>query len=451
MGKILVVEGSLIVNQHIRKILESGQHEVLSAFSKKEVISLVSSETPDLVLMDIDSYEIHATLEIKEIMDLPIIFLTASTEEDMLIKARINQPYGYVVKPFDEAELLSHIDTTLYRIEAEQAIKENSELFHTIINFVDYAIIIVDGRFNVKYSNTVVEKIFACSFRDLIHNSLDDYLWIKMNGAYIPVSEALTKYKMPKEFEIKNSSLIFGDGGIKEIFLREHCKFIFFRNISERVENRKMREELRTESVSILTEGQENERERIARDLHDGIGQLANVIKMTAKKLEVGVELNNLIDLFWDELRRVMQGLMPLQLDDCSLDLCLRELVDQINNISPIAFSFYSSDVPEVPMKVKINVYRVTQEAISNILKHSEAKHASVQLNGFDSHLQLSIEDDGKGFVNINDKEKNQTSRQGLQNIHFRSEVIGAICHIESSVNKGTFISLKIPMTYEKD
>ena len=84
------------------------------------------------------------------------------------------------------------------------------------------------------------------------------------------------------------------------------------------------------------------------------------------------------------------------------------------------------------------------QEAISNILKHSKAKKAFIQINGFGDHIQLTIEDDGVGFSRKNDDD---TSHHGLQNIFFRSEVMLGSCDIESSKGKGTFISLNIPVT----
>jgi len=453
MGKILVAEDSLIVNQHIRRALESGGHGVVSAFSGAEAVAEANREFPDLILMDImmetSSDGIDAAMEIKGTIDIPIIFLTALTDEPTLKKAKISQPYGYVVKPFNEAELLSNIDVALYKAEAEKTIKENSELFQEIINSIDHSIILVDIENKIRYTNQIAESCLGTSFNNLVNNPIDDFVQMRIEGYYEPISKILNDaIPMPPEFEIRGSELIFGDCEIKEVFIKEPCKFIFFKNISDRVKNRKAEEELKTKRVSILIEGQENERERIARDLHDGVGQLANVVKMTAKKLEVSSELNESIDLFLEEMRKVTDGLLPLRLNDFALDVCLNSLVEQVEKSSSIDFSFSANDVPEVPMNNKINIYRVAQEAISNILKHSNANKAFIQINGFDDHIQLTIEDDGVGF---NRKSAHDTSHHGLQNIFFRSEVMKGSCDIESSEGKGTFISLNIPVTNEKN
>ena len=452
MGKILVAEDSLIVNQHIRRALESGNHAVISAFSGKEAISKANEDSPDLILMDImmetSSDGLDAAIEIKETIDIPIIFLTALTDEPTLKKAKISQPYGYVVKPFNEAELLSNIDVALYKAEAERTIKENSELFQLIINSIDHLIILVDNDNNIKYTNPVAEEYLDQSFNNLVNKPINDFLTMRVNGYFEPSSKILNgEMNIPEEFKIKGSDLIYGDCEVKEVFIKEPCKFLFFKDISDRVKHRKMQEELKTKRVSLLIEGQENERERIARDLHDGVGQLANVVKMTAKKLEVSEELNDSIDLFLEEMRKVTEGLLPLKLNDFPLDVCLNGLIDQVDRSSNIQFSFSSSDVPEVAMNNKINIYRVTQEALSNILKHSEATQAFIQINGFDDHLQLTIEDDGVGFDKGDRNDDN--SHHGLQNILFRSEVMNATCDIESSDGKGTFISLKIPTNNE--
>ncbi len=454
MGKILVAEDSLIVNQHIRRALESGSHTVLSAFSGREAIEIANEKSPDLILMDImmetTSDGIDAAIEIKETIDIPIIFLTALTDEPTLKKAKISQPYGYVVKPFNEAELLSNIDVALYKAEAERSIKENSELFQVIINSIDHAIILVDNENMIKYTNSVAEECLSESFNNLVNKSIDEFLTFRINGHFEATSRLLTnQVSIPEEFSIKGSSMIFGDCEIKEVFIKEPCKFLFFKDISDRVKHRKMQEELKTRRVSLLIEGQENERERIARDLHDGVGQLANVVKMTASKLKVGDELTDSIDLFLDEIRKVTEGLLPLRLNDFPLDVCLSGLVDQVNRSSDIDFSFSSSDVPEVSMNNKINIYRVTQEALSNILKHSKAVKAYIQINGFEDHLQLTIEDDGVGFEK--EKRNEDTTHHGLQNILFRAEVMNAGIDIESSEGKGTFISLKIPTINAKN
>ncbi|MEQ6166982.1 response regulator [Ekhidna sp. MALMAid0563] len=451
MGKILVAEDSLIVNQHIKHALESGNHEVISVYSGKEAISAASEEVPDLILMDImmetNSDGIDAAFEIKQSLDIPIIFLTALTDEPTIEKAKFSLPYGYVVKPFNEAELLSNIDVALYKAQAEKKIKDNSELFQAIINSIDKAIFLLDAEANIKYTNSVVESITSRSFDQLMDRNINEILsFTDSNG--VRQDDIMTMNNdSEKELILGETDKVFGDFYSHKVSLDEEYTLLFFKDITERVRIREANEDMKNRRLLSFIEGQEKERERIARDLHDGVGQIANMIKLAVKKGDSGDNLADMVDQFLDEMRKVTDGLLPTLLSDFPIDVCIKKIVDQANKSSNIQFEFQAEDLPELDMKHKVNIYRISQENISNIIKHSNAKSASIQLYGFDNHIQMTIEDDGDGFE-VGDYADN-TSHHGIQNMLFRAEVLNAEYNIDAKKGSGTFISLKIP--HEKD
>ncbi|MEQ8628257.1 response regulator [Ekhidna sp.] len=451
MGKILVAEDSLIVNQHIKHALESGNHEVISVYSGKEAISAASEEVPDLILMDImmetNSDGIDAAFEIKQSLDIPIIFLTALTDEPTIEKAKFSLPYGYVVKPFNEAELLSNIDVALYKAQAEKKIKDNSELFQAIINSIDKAIFLLDAEGNIKYTNSVVESITSRSFDQLMDRNINEILsFTDSNG--VRQDDIMTMNNdSEKELILGETDKVFGDFYSHKVSLDEEYTLLFFKDITERVRIREANEDMKNRRLLSFIEGQEKERERIARDLHDGVGQIANMIKLAVKKGDSGDNLADMVDQFLDEMRKVTDGLLPTLLSDFPIDVCIKKIVDQANKSSNIQFEFQAEDLPELDMKHKVNIYRISQENISNIIKHSNAKSASIQLYGFDNHIQMTIEDDGDGFE-VGDYADN-TSHHGIQNMLFRAEVLNAEYNIDAKKGSGTFISLKIP--HEKD
>lgn len=448
MGKILVAEDSIIVNHHIRHALESGGHEVFSAFSGKEAVSMAQDNLPDLILMDImmetSSDGLDASLEIKQTLDIPIIFLTALTDEPTIQKAMVSLPYGYVVKPFNEAELLSNIHVALYKAQAEKRIKESSELFQAIINSIDQAIFLLDENRLIKYTNGIAEAFIDKKFDVLVNEPIADFVTFSYEDKEIDFENFLIQDPKDLELCMKGSNAIFGDFHIKTISLDQSYSLLIFKDISEKVKARKVKEDFKNRQLASLIEGQENERERISRDLHDGVGQIANMVKLAAKKEKVGDEMIELIDHFLDEMRKVSEGLLPSRLTDFPIDICIRKIIEQADNSSDIKFTFTSDDVPEIEMKYKVNLYRIVQENLSNILKHSKAKAASIQLYGFDDHLQLTFEDDGVGFEVGNYQDEN--THHGIQNIIFRSEVLKASCDIDSQKGRGTFISIKIPL-----
>lgn len=451
MGKILVAEDSLIVNQHIKHALESGGHEVVSVYSGKEAVKTASKEIPNLILMDImmetNSDGIDAAFEIKQNLDIPIIFLTALTDEPTIEKAKFSLPYGYVVKPFNEAELLSNIDVALYKAQAEKKIKENSELFQAIINSIDKAIFLLDSRGIIKYANSVVEQITSRPFDQLMDRCINEVLkFTDMDGNEHPEIVGLED-ATEVELILDDSDRVYGDFYSHNVSLDEEYSLFFFKDITERVRIREANEDIKNRRLLSFIEGQEKERERIARDLHDGVGQIANMIKLAVKKGDTQDVLVDMVDQFLDEMRKVTDGLLPTLLSDFPIDVCLKKIVDQANKSSNIRFELLAEDLPELDMKLKVNIYRISQENISNIIKHSEASVASIQLYGFEDHIQMTIEDDGVGFE-LGDY-KDDTSHHGLQNILFRAEVLNAECNIDAKKGSGTFISLKIP--YEKD
>jgi len=448
MGKILVAEDSLIVNQHIMHALKSGGHDVVSVYSGKDAVIAASDHLPDLILMDImmetQSDGIDAAFDIKNSLDIPIIFLTALTDEPTIQKAKISLPYGYVVKPFNEAELLSNIDVALFKASAEKKIKENSELFQAIINAIDKAIFLLDANGNIKYTNSIGELITKKTFNQLIDRPIKYFLPFTEFDGTVDFEIFDSEVMGEKELILKDSDLVFGDFYSQHVSLDDEYQLFIFKDITDRVKIREASENLKNKRLSFFIEGQEKERERIARDLHDGVGQIANMIKLAVKKGDTEAVVLELVDQFVDEMRKVTDGLLPSRLVDFPLDVSLNKIIDQANNASDIDFSFTSKDVPELDLKHKVNIYRVVQENLSNIIKHSKASKAIIQLYGFEEHIQLTIEDDGIGFKVGEYQDDN--SHHGVQNMMFRAEVLNSEMEIESNVGNGTFISLKIPL-----
>lgn len=123
--KILVVEDEAIVAKDIEVCLKKIGYEVIGTFSKGEkVIPAIENDRPDLVLMDImlagDMTGIDVSTKIKERYDIPVVFLTAYADEKTISKAKVTEPYGYVIKPFKEIDLRTSIEMALYKFKKEK-------------------------------------------------------------------------------------------------------------------------------------------------------------------------------------------------------------------------------------------------------------------------------------------------------------------------------------------
>lgn len=215
--------------------------------------------------------------------------------------------------------------------------------------------------------------------------------------------------------------------------------------------------ELKT--YNAMMEGQEEERRRIASDLHDRLGSMLATVKMHFNALDEKVETyqvrnfqqyekaNRLLDEACDEVRKISHNLSTGMLMRFGLQPALNELMESIEGSGKIKTKLLIFGMPErLHQPLEIGIYRIVQECISNILKHAVAKNIIVQLNKQEDRLNIVIEDDGIGF-DVNES----TGRvgMGLRNIEARAQKLQGTFSIDSTPGKGTTAIIEIPMTDE--
>jgi signal transduction histidine kinase len=215
------------------------------------------------------------------------------------------------------------------------------------------------------------------------------------------------------------------------------------------------------ERRNALVLGVETERKRVAQDLHDGIGVLLSSTKMKLAALrdqmkgkpdwyqETGELLSN-IDQAHEEMRALAHNMMPKSLEKLGLAQAIEGAVSRLRRSHPaVQWRFYSNfQNGHLDELTKINLFRIAQEMLHNILQHAQATEAHLQLLRQGTQIVLSIEDNGVGF-----QPKNHTLRTGigLSNIRYRAEdVLKGHVTIESSPGKGAFIAVEIPVGEEK-
>jgi signal transduction histidine kinase len=193
------------------------------------------------------------------------------------------------------------------------------------------------------------------------------------------------------------------------------------------------------------------ERERLARDLHDAVNQTLFSINLTAETAlrqheqhpeQTQAKLHEIRDLAQEamvEMRVLMHELRPETLVDTQLDDLLNAVINTlIGNANIEAVIDLDSPVQTQPV-VQIAFYRIAQEALTNIIRHADARHALIQLVDDEEMLRLCISDDGQGF-NVSEV---RSGHYGLANIRSRADSIGAICRITSDIGHGTTIEIE--------
>lgn len=210
--------------------------------------------------------------------------------------------------------------------------------------------------------------------------------------------------------------------------------------------------------TSYLVAGQEEERKRLSRELHDGIGQMLTAIKLQvesfekklngqSKEIKNLVVLKDLISQTIQETRNVSNNLMPTVLSDFGLVPAIKMLADTHDKDNKTDIVFHSNlSKTRLDKSVEIGLYRIAQEAVSNALRHAEPDQITIDLFEKDNYLHLIVNDDGKGFrIHRSRKEDSKRPSQGIHNMNERAALINGKFKISSAPDKGTKVQVSIP------
>ena len=236
------------------------------------------------------------------------------------------------------------------------------------------------------------------------------------------------------------------------------------RKAAEQNMNKKNRSEIEKKinqqkfrSVLIL-EGQEEERKRIAMDIHDGIGQMLTSLKFQIESIDPkqGVhaeqkieEVGQLIKQIIKEVRKVTFNLKPTVLGDYGLQAALNVFTQEIGKLTDIKLVYRTEgEIDRLPQKIENNIFRIIQEAINNAIKYSGADTIEITLMELEDDLVIEVKDKGKGFDTkiVESRSVNIESGRGFFNMYERTEYINGHLSINSDPGKGTRVTLKVPV-----
>lgn len=206
-----------------------------------------------------------------------------------------------------------------------------------------------------------------------------------------------------------------------------------------------------------MVEALERQQQRFGHDLHDRVSQQLAGTRMLAQNLSSRYfdddprgqrEVNKIIDYVQEAAQHVsdlQRGVMPVQVDRDGLAQGLRELSSRIDRLPGIRCTYDHDGRTDVDdHEVKLQMYRIAQEATRNALTHGDPSHIHIELVGTESSIHLKVEDDGAGF-NPERLQEGEASALGLHSMRYRAHVIGASLHIDSSEGEGTRIEVTLP------
>lgn len=207
-------------------------------------------------------------------------------------------------------------------------------------------------------------------------------------------------------------------------------------------------------AVEAVLKGEEQERSRLAKDLHDGLGGMLSGIKHSLNTMKgnlimtpdnaLGFERSiDMLDSSIKEMRRVAHNMMPEALVKFGLDTALRDFCNDINQSGALQVNYQSIGLENavIEQTTSITIYRIIQELLNNVMKHASAKSALVQVSKTNSDISITVEDDGKGFDTAILK---NTKGLGWSNLRSRIDYLKGRMDVQSAPGNGTSVLIEL-------
>lgn len=481
----MVVEDELIVADDIKTSLQKLGYDVVATVSSGEQsIAKAEQLKPDLVLMDIILKKEMDGIEAADIIvkrfNIPVIFLTAHSDDATLKKAKVSEPYGYILKPFDERDLLTNIEIALYKHKMETRLKMSEQWFSTTLKSIGDAIIATDNKGNVKFMNGIAEDITGWTmeqsggknlnqiFKIINESTLEEIenpieVVLRKGSAVSSNSHTLLISKNGNRVPIDNSAspIKSENGDIQGVVMVFH----------DLTEKKKLQEKLmkkqKLESLGVLAGG-------IAHDFNNILTAVMGNISISMLSLNTdSVIFDNLSKAekackraseLSNQLITFSKGGSPLK-KTINIAELLRDCVQLVLNTRDIK---YTLDIKGESLKVQAQRSQLTQ-VISNILINSVESISTgglikISLDTVDldsdsepgvkeKFIRISIEDNGTGI----DKEsigkifdpyfttKNSGSGLGLAIVNSVIEQHGGSIEVDSNPGGGTKFTIYLP------
>lgn len=443
---ILIVEDDPVTMLYLRDLLEFRMYRVVGTASDGPgAIALAAREQPDLILMDVilegPMDGIEAAMQIQSGQNIPVIYLTASTDEKNLKRAQETDPYGYLIKPLKDYDLYSAVETALTRHRLESKIKENEVFITSLMNSMPVPVIVVNLDETIRYVNGAFELLTGICSVDVI-GIRPPYPWQSESEAGVTAEIAQFRRNEKKfrkqngdEFIVITTTLPMHRGNELLYYL------VSWEDITLR---RKLEEQILDIS--------ERERISIGRDLHDGIGQeltaIGYLFGVLAKKIRNGKmpeeseteAVMKQLDHARTHIRHLAKGLSPVNVEGNGISIAIDELCRSAEQIYAIRCEADCDDIVIRDNSKATHIYYIIQESLNNAVKHGKSKQIKIILKRNGEGIVFSIIDDGIGFVVRDGKREGL----GLTFMKYRADIIGGVLGITGGNPTGTIVNCVI-------
>lgn len=470
---ILVVEDNptdfFLFSEYL-KLAHVPTNRIYHAEKLNEALQILQSNNPDLIFLDLtlpDSEGVDSFSTINSMAShISIVVLSGLADTQIALKTIALGAQDYLVKgDFDEKLLLRTIRYSIERKKILQKVIENSERYNTLIKATNDTIWDWDLRANKVYWNDGITNIFGfppSKVRDTIEwrhehiHPCDRDRVVQRIADCIP--NGISQWQDEYQYRCANGEykFVYDRGYI--LRTEQNRPYRMIGAMIDITERKKFQEELirnQIEQQKLITQitiqTQEKERSDIGRELHDNINQILATAKlyvdMAINEEDIREELlyksHDKISKAISEIRLLSKSLVPPSLGDIGLKEALLEMIENLNVSPGLKIHVKANDfrIENLSDTKKLIIYRIVQEQINNIQKHSRATEAEIKVYTNGNTLHMTIRDNGIGF----DLQKKNRGI-GLNNIASRVEMQTGRMRIVAAPGKGCMIDIEMPV-----
>jgi PAS domain S-box-containing protein len=355
------------------------------------------------------------------------------------------------------------------RKQAEERLRRSEEKFKALFNLAPVGVAFLDAGLNIVDCNPALERITRLTREELWGGAWQRRTFLNADGSPRLPGERVTERAVSERCLVngvetgavmEGGDIVWAEVSVAPLALPDARAVVIMHDITERKQAAKDLEDANSQ-LRILSRQlfhvQEEERRHLARELHDEIGQTLTAAKFNLKiiapdvpakisgRLEDSIQL---LDRLLRQVRQLSLDLRPPLLDELGLVPTLRWLVDQQAQRAGLRVTFSANvNGGELDPDTQTACFRVAQEAITNIIRHADAKNISVKLRRGAKRLTLRVRDDGKGFDPTAMQER---ATLGLVSMRERASLVGGALDIHSKLGGGTEIRAWFPLPHGK-
>ncbi len=480
-AKILIVEDDILIAKDVEKILLDQNYSVATLITTgKRAVSKIVQQEPDLILMDImfhgEVRGIDIARKVRERLDVPVVYLTAHSDKQILKKAKITEPYGYLLKPVGERDLEIAVEQALskhhmerkFRDRMEKALLESENRYRQLVENINEGIVTQDRRGNITYANRRFLDMIGYPEEEVIGKPITKFLAggllkkreiqeAQKGEETRKVSEVSWRRKDGERiYTILSPNPVYNDKGQHKETVAVLTDITDRREVER--ELHRSREQLRLLSQHLQA-ARERESKRIAREIHDELGQQLTALKMDLSWISSKVDpedeeagpfikkiesMSGLVDNTIQTVQKISAELRPGLLDDLGLVPAIEWLAQEFENQTniPCRLQIFC-ELVDLDPDCSTAIFRISQEALTNIARHAKATRVKISLNKENSAVVLKIEDNGVG---IEPEEVFAPSSLGLMGMRERLRPFGGELIIFSRPKKGTLLTVTLPI-----